>query len=598
MTATTGAFQRRSPGARPHGRLAIVAAILLLAAAVRLWGIRYGLPWLFYFHDEPQIVLRALRFGTGDLNPHFFIWPGTLLLYLAFASYVALFAVGRLLGWWAGKEAFAAAYFRDPTAFYLLPRLQSVAFGVWTVWLAWGFGAAAYSTPVGLAAALGLALHGLHAHYSHLVHPVTAMTAFTVLGLWAAWRTATGGRPRVLHLAALAAGLGALVQYHAALLAVPAAVAVAYRVAGARGAERLRWLLHGMLAALLAVGVFLALSPYVVLDFHTFRADLTWIAGKVEGHAGGPRPGLLAGLALFWAGCLRPTLHLPLALAAGVGVLVALVRRTRADVLLLAYGAAYLLLASRASSLNDRYALPLVVPALLLTARAVEAALARLGEGPGSGGSQPGPGSPAWPGSLRGRLWAVPLAVVALSLPSVTELVETDWTMTREDTRVAALRWFEGHVPEDQKVVIDMLRFWNSASPPLAENRACLERRIAEVEHGLSGGGHSSVYADYYRFRLEHLHHPAYDLRGTEMGQALPPLDSLRREGFRWVVVSESAVQLQASRAAAGDSTGLRWYRALDRDARQVAEFAPRPWVRRGPRITIYRLDPPSRERP
>jgi hypothetical protein len=575
-----------------RARLATVAGILLLAVAVRLWGIRYGLPWLFYFHDEPQIVLRALRFGTGDLNPHFFIWPGTLLLYLAFASYVALFAVGRLVGWWAGKEAFAAAYFRDPTAFYLLPRLHSVAFGVWTVWLAWGFGAAAYSVPVGLAAALGLAIHGLHAHYSHLAHPVTAMTAFTALGLWAAWRAATGGRPRTLHLAALAAGLGTLAQYHAALLAVPAAVAVAYRVADARGAERARWLLHGVLAGLLAVGVFLALSPYVVLDFRTFRADLTWIAGKVEGNAGGPPPGLLAGLATFWGVCLRPTLHLPLALAAGVGVLVALVRRTRADVLLLAYGAAYTLLASRSGALNDRYALPLVVPALLLTARAVEAALARLGAGPGAMGSQPGGGSPGWLGSPRGRLWAVPLALFALSLPSLAELVETDWTMTREDTRVAALRWFEAHVPEDEKVVIDMLRFWNSASPPLAENRACLEQRIAEAGHGLSGAGHSSVYADYYRFRLENLHHPAYELRGTEMGRSLQPLDTLRREGFRWVVVSDLAVQGQTARAAAGDSTGLRWYRALERDAVRMAEFAPRPWVRRGPRITVYRLGP------
>jgi hypothetical protein len=100
-------------------------------------------------------VLRALRFGTGDLNPHFFIWPGTLLLYFAFASYADLFVVGPVLGWWVGKEGFAAACFSDPTAFYLLPGIESVAFGVWTVWLAWGIGRAGWGTPVGIAAALG-----------------------------------------------------------------------------------------------------------------------------------------------------------------------------------------------------------------------------------------------------------------------------------------------------------------------------------------------------------------------------------------------------------------------------------------------------------
>ena len=88
----------------PRARTAAIAGLLLLAASVRLWGIRYGLPWLFYFHDEPQVVLRALRFGTGDFNPHFFIWPATLLLYLAFLSFVGLFAVGKVAGWWTGKE--------------------------------------------------------------------------------------------------------------------------------------------------------------------------------------------------------------------------------------------------------------------------------------------------------------------------------------------------------------------------------------------------------------------------------------------------------------------------------------------------------------
>jgi hypothetical protein len=39
---------------------------------------------------------------------------------------------------------------------------------------------------------------------------------------------------------------------------------------------------------------------------------------------------------------------------------------------------------------------------------------------------------------------------------------ESDWTMTREDTRAAAPRWFESRVPEDEKVVIDLPRFWDS----------------------------------------------------------------------------------------------------------------------------------------
>ncbi len=357
---------------------AALVLVLVIALALRLWGIGYGLPWLFYFHDEPQIVLRALRLGTGDLNPHFFIWPGTLLLYLAFIAYAGLFLVGRVLGWWAGQEGFAAAYFADPTVFYLLARLESVAFGVWTVWLAFSLGRSGWGSTVGIAAALGLSVNAIHAHYSHLAHPVAAMTAFVALGLWAALRVATGGLLRHLYLGAAATALGVACQYHAGLLGVPLAIAVLYRVAESAGGSRRRWWVHGLVAAAVTPLLFLALSPFVVLDHTTFRTDLAWITAKASGQLTGQERGIMAGLSAFVRTSLFPALGVPLFAAAGVGVLIALARRTRADVLLLGYSSAYVLLASRVGSLNDRYAIPLVLPAVLLAARAVAGALGRL----------------------------------------------------------------------------------------------------------------------------------------------------------------------------------------------------------------------------
>lgn len=562
---------------------AAVGLVLGLALALRTWGLGYGLPWLFYFHDEPQIVLRALRFGTGDLNPHFFIWPGTLQLVLAFIAFAGLFVVGRMAGWWTGKEGFAAAYFADPTAFYLLARLQSVASGVWTVWLAFGLGRAGWGAPVGIAAAVGLGVNALHAHYSHLAHPVTAMTAFVVLGLWAALRVATDGTRRHLALGALATGLGVASQYHAGLLAVPIGVAVLYRAAGAEGGERLRWLMRGVAAGAISVLVFLAISPFVVLDHPAFRADLAWITAKAAGADAGSGAGAgdpLAGLAAFTRQCLIPGLGLPLLVVAAAGALLGLALRTRADVLVLAFTAAYLVLASRASVLNDRYAIPLAVPALLLAARAVTWALERLR-------------APA-----RVLAWGAPLAVLALSASQALELVETDLTMTRGDTRIESLRWFERTVPADERVLIDMSRFWNSASPPLAENRERLGERLAEVEAGVSGAGHGAAYAEFFRYRLAHPRVPAYYLLSTDMGDSVRTLDAYRSAGFRWAVVSDEAVRRSEVRAGSGDSTGIRYYLALKREAERVAEFRPERWRRRGPVIRVYRLDRPAGARP
>jgi hypothetical protein len=157
-----------------------------------------------------------------------------------------------------------------------------------------------------------------------------------------------------------------------------------------------------------------------------------------------------------------------------------------------------------------------------------------------------------------------------------------------------AKRWFEAHADADDRVVIDMSKFWNSASPPLAENRERIEERLAQIARGISGAGHSAAYADYYRHQLEHPRRPSYYLRGTDLGRDVRALAEYRREGFRWAIVSDEAVRLQEARAARGDSTGLAYYRALEREAARVAEFGPERWKRRGPAIRIYRLDQPA----
>jgi hypothetical protein len=556
---------------KPSRAALALGAVLAVALALRLWGLRYGLPWLFYFHDEPQVVLRALRFGTGDFNPHFFIWPGTLLLYGAFLAYGGWFATGRLAGWWSGKAGFAAAHFRDPSAFYLLARLESVAFGVWGVWLAARLGAAAYSAPVGLAAAAGLAINAMHGHYAHLAHPVTWMTAFTLLGLWAACRVATTGTGRDLVIAAVAIGLGVACQYHAALLVVPVGVAVLLRAAR-EPARRAAWLGRGVLVGLGGVLLYLVVSPYSVLDFATFRGDLAWLSAKAGGELAGSTRDPLTQLAEFVRGCVVPGLGLPLALMGAAGVLRALARRSASDLVVLSFVVAYLLLASRAAIFNDRYVVPLVVPALLLAARAIEEGLATLR-------------APA-----QAQAWAVPLAAVLLCAPSALQLVETDLAMTREDTRAEALRWFEANVPADSRVVLDMLKFWNTQTAPLAENRARVLEHLDAIAHGISGGGHSAVYADYYRYQLEHPRAPAYYLRGTDVGNAVEPLASYRREGFEWAMVSDLGIASAEGRAERGDSSAAAFYRALPREGRLMAEFHPERWRRLGPRIWIYRI--------
>ena len=55
----------------------VLTFILVMALAIRLVGIDYGLPYVYYT-DEAPIVNHAVAFGTGDLNPHAFDHPSFL----------------------------------------------------------------------------------------------------------------------------------------------------------------------------------------------------------------------------------------------------------------------------------------------------------------------------------------------------------------------------------------------------------------------------------------------------------------------------------------------------------------------------------------
>jgi hypothetical protein len=49
--------------------------IAALAAAVRLWGLAFGLPYTFARPDESFIMQVVLSFLKGNLFPHFYDYP-------------------------------------------------------------------------------------------------------------------------------------------------------------------------------------------------------------------------------------------------------------------------------------------------------------------------------------------------------------------------------------------------------------------------------------------------------------------------------------------------------------------------------------------
>jgi 4-amino-4-deoxy-L-arabinose transferase-like glycosyltransferase len=368
-----------------------LAAILALAATLRLVGIQYGLPFGGLLNpDEQNIVPRAWTIvHGGGLDPHWFDYPSLVLYVLAPFQ----------------------AWQDEPS--YLTARLVIAAFGVGGVVAAWWLGRAAYGRTAGLVAAAIVAVETIGIAYSHMAVTDIPMTALITVSLG----LAVTGR---LEWAGVAAGLATSAKYPAIFLVVPLVVA------GWRQWRRLA------ISIGLAVAAFLATSPYVLVHPHQAWSD----ASRVQRLA---RDGWLGfehdSWALFsFTGKLWSGLG-PLLVIAAVGLVLALRRHSRTDLILASFVLVYLvdLLTIRAHF--DRYVLPLV-PALAV---------------------------------LAGRLRVVaPLTLGLLIVPLVWAIGD-DARLTRTDTRVVAQRWIVAHLPRQASVAAD------SSTPPIG-------RRVLDLQ--------------------------------------------------------------------------------------------------------------------
>ena len=280
-------------------------AVLGLAAALRLVGIEHGLPDSVLNQDERDIVPRAWAMTHGGgLDPHWFDRPSLVLYLLApFQS-------------WPD----------DPS--YLAARLPIVAVALGAVAAAWWLGQRAYGTAAGFVAAAATAVATTHVAYSRIAVTDVPLT----LGVAVALALLVSGR---IELAGLAVGLATSAQYQGLVLLAPL-------VAAAWGSWR-----RLVIACALAVAAFAVTSPYVVIHFGRAVGD-AWGVGP---------PAPIAVVEQLWDS-LGPAL-----LVAVAGLVLALVSRTRADLVLASFCLAYVAYLLTIDAHFERYVLPLV-PAL------------------------------------------------------------------------------------------------------------------------------------------------------------------------------------------------------------------------------------------
>src|SRR4051794_4969174 len=552
---------------RPAAWPVAVAALIAGALALRLWGLRQGLPFVYNADETAHFVAGAIGMFGHTYDPNYFINPPafTYLLHV-------VFAIG-----FGGRDGVAESYAAGPTHVFTVARATSAVLGAASVGLLAWAGARLFDRRTGLVAAALLAVAFLPVHYSHFALNDVPTLAPVCLALAGVAGVLTRGRLVDYALAGVGLGLACATKYTGGivLFALLAAAAVAPGPAPARR-------LGGVaLAGALALGAFLVANPYALLDFHSFREGLT--KQSAASSDGGGKLGLTDSSGILYY--LRTTtwgLGWAPALASIGGAVALGLRDWRRAVVLVPAALLFLVFMGTQDRFFARWLLP-VYPILCLLAafgavRLATWALERVG--------RPHPA------------WAAVAAGVVLCAQGLVHAVHNDVVLARPDTRQLARDWMVANVRPGTKVVIEPVvpDAWASdpgRALPVTGNGArwakwptSRSRLLADGTPRKHGLGPIVKLEDYERTLFPGLVRQYAD------------------KGYCWVLTGST----QFGRALAEPEAvpqALRYYAALRRGSRVV--FAARQPVRRfsfdfsfnsyplsfdraGPEIVIRRL--------
>ncbi len=413
-----------------------LAVIVALAAAVRLWGLGFGLPYTQARPDETFVIGVALSFLHGNFSPPFYDYPW-LYMWTLTVVYLAYFVWGAAMGTFHSIADLTASWSTYWTPFFLLSRGLSAAFGTATVAVVFSIGRRLWDETTGLIAALFLSLAFIHVRDSHFGTTDIAMTFLVMLAI-ALLMKAHLGHARSYASAGIAAGLAAATKYTGGLLVLPALVSQIVRLVAASN-PRVR--ANDRQLVRFGIGFTLALLvgvPFVFFDTHRFLQAMDLLRQSTTIGQG------LAPIESGWIHHLRLALRygmgVPLLVTGLVGVIAIIVRTPGIGAVLFAFPVTYYAVAASVKNLFFRYTIPIVPFLCLSAAWLVCRAAARLVS---TGSSR----------HARWKLAAPWLLAAAIVLPSAISVVQFDHLIAQTDNRVVVARWFAQHVPAGSSVL-------------------------------------------------------------------------------------------------------------------------------------------------
>ena len=565
----------------PSGWTLAVAAVLLAAFALRLWGVKQGLPYVYNVDENANFVPKAVGFFSGDYDPHYFANPPgfTYLLHVVFAFW---FGAGWPFG---ARHAVSEAYAIHPTEMFVVARVTAAVLGVAAVWLLYATGARLWDRRVGLIAAAILATGFLPVFYSHLALNDIPALAPLMLSVWGSAGVFRHDRLRDYAVAGVGLGLAVAFKYTAGIALLPLLACVFWNLRSPGWREHTQR--GAALAGGLALVAFVAANPHAVLSLSEFVSDVrkqqaaTGDLGKLgQTYGSGVHYYLWV---LTWGMGWAP------AIAGAAGAIALIARDARRALFLVPWPLIFIL----AMGLQDRYfgrwLLPAVPALALLAAYAAVAAV------------------DAVRASAATRALLLGGASALLLVQGLVHSVHLDRVLARGDTRNIAREWMVRNVSPGSKVVVEPIVpeawFTDAGVPRPVTSSGRRWNKFLTTRTTLDEQGHRRRGGIGRTIRVE-------DYERTTRPALV---DSYERGGYCWAVIGST----QYGRALVAPHAvprAIRYYSALRRHGELryrvlpykrgkgpvefnfdwSFDYYPLAYQRPGPTVLVYRLRGPA----
>jgi len=489
----------------------IIYGILFFAAVLRLWGVQFGLPYL-YHADEPIIVNHALAYGTFDFHPYFFKIP-PLTSYLLFFVYGIYYVALRLFGVLQSSDEFFDLFLSDPTSFYLMGRIVlGVFLAVLTIYMLYRLVKKFFSLETGVLAAFFLSALFIHVRNSHFIYTDMLLLLVLVSSFYPILNILEKGERKDYLLFAVLFGTAVATKYNGVFLFIPFLLAHFIKQ---RVDLKSVFSFNLILVGVISIATFFLLSPFSLIDYKFFFND-------IFGETGAGR----------WLGFTGAVHHLKHSLYGGVGApffilsFVAMLfllfkKQTKLWVIFIFLISYYTVIALFGQP-HDRYVLPLIPFLCILVSDFMI----------------------GFKNKFRVSRTVFCLLIFLVILPSIAKVVLSNQIFVRDDVRTEAKQWVESNVEPGSKIALGTSFFMPRLNLTVRELE---EKKQQLIALGVKEGGQLK--------RMDHMIHlankdlePRYalfflsqDLKESSFLFAQPKvpynLEALKLLGIRYVLI-------------------------------------------------------------